>query len=285
MKVTSIRLRPFNVGGAFEIKLPSGKTILIDPSFSADTFEGGYTRENIEGADYILLTHTHFDHDLDVGYFVEKYHSMVFCGAMSAEEVLKYHHVPYDNLFPVYPNSHYSLDDFELDTFQAKHNPNGGTGFQPEGLKEVYEKIGLQGHARLDQLGSLESLDYMITTPNHFSILMASGRVIWNDLFDICRKKAPNVLLRQAGIRESGGNMTSGRQIDPAAMAKLLARYHAQIIIPFHHDVLLSRWGQEKTSAYFAQVNEELQKLEPASAFIDPKAWTWYNIGIDISAE
>ncbi len=285
MKYSSVKIRPFNVGGAFEVKLPNGKVILIDPYFTGVDFEGGFTREDVTGADYILLTHSHFDHDLDLGYFVKKFNSQVFCGVMSAEEVLKFHQVPYDNLFPVYPNCRYTLPDFTLDTFQAKHNPNGGGTFLPDGLTEVYAKLGLQGHQRCDQLGSIESFDFMITTPNHFSILMASGRVIWDDLFEVCKQKAPNVLLRQAGVREAGGDLKSGKQVDPPVLAELLAKYHAQIVFPFHHDVMLARWGKEKTGEYFAQVHAELQKLDPSSALINPQAWKWYNIGIDVSVE
>ena len=209
----------------------------------------------------------------------------MFCGVMSAEEVLKFHQVPYDNLFPVYPNCRYTLPDFTLDTFQAKHNPNGGGRFLPDGLTDIYSKLGLQGHARCDQLGSIESFDFMITTPSHFSVLMASGRVIWDDLFEVCKQKAPNVLLRQAGVREAGGSMTAGKQVDPPVLAELLAKYHAQVVFPFHHDVMLARWGKEKTSEYFAQVDEELRKLEPSSVLIDPEAWKWYDIGIDVSVE
>ena len=285
MKFNSVKIRPFNVGGVFEVKLPNGKVILIDPYFTGNEFEGGSTREDVTGADYILLTHSHFDHDIDLGYFVEKFHSLVFCGSMSAEEVLKFHKIPYDNMIPVYPNCHYNLPDFRLDTFQAKHNPNGGKSFQPDGIPEVYEKLGVSGHERCDQLGSIESFDFMITTPSNFKILMASGRVIWDDLFDICKEKAPNVLLRQAGIREAGGDMKTGKQIDPPVFAELLAKYHAQIVFPFHHDVLLKRWGKEKTSEYFAEVDKEYRKFDPSAAFIDPQEWKWYDIGIDVSIE
>ena len=57
------------------------------------------------------------------------------------------------------------------------------------------------------------------------------------------------------------------------------------MIVPFHHDALLGRWGEEKTHEYLAAVNEELQKLAPASVLIDPQAWRWYDIGIEVSME
>ena len=56
MRVTNIRIRPFNVGCNFQIVLPNGKTVLIDPWFTGNEFPGGHTKEEIEGADYIILT-------------------------------------------------------------------------------------------------------------------------------------------------------------------------------------------------------------------------------------
>ena len=123
MKCTSMKLRAFNIGGAFEIVLPNGKVVLIDPCFSyykpdksyTGVFEGGYTREDVTGADYVILSHSHWDHDIDLKYFVEKFNPKVFCSAFCAEEILKYHNIPYDNLIPMYPNSRYTLDDFTLE--------------------------------------------------------------------------------------------------------------------------------------------------------------------------
>lgn len=281
MKSNSIRIRPFNVGCSFEMVLPGGKVILLDPFFAQGPFEGGFSREDVTGADYILLTHSHYDHDSDIGYFVEKFHSKVLCGHMSAEEVLKFHRIPYDNLFPLYPNSRYSFQDFALDVFQCKHNPNGGRTYDPD--FDIGKEMGAEGHGRCDQLGSLESLDFMITTPNGFSVLVASGRVIWDDLFDVCRVRRPNMLLRQAGVREDGGGMKTGVQVAPEVLAELLVKYHAQLIMPFHHDVLLKRWGKEETDRYFARVAEEVKKRSPGACFVNPQAWKWYDIGIDIS--
>ncbi len=283
MRCTSIKLRPFNIGGAFELVLPNGKVILIDPCFTyynADgsytgEFEGGYTRDDVTGADYILLSHSHWDHDINVGYFVEKFNSKVFCSIFSAEAVLKYHNIPYDNLFPVYPNARYTLDDFMLETFQCKHNPMMGRRYEEN--CGIANKIGVYDHSRCDQLGNMDSLDFLITTNNNFSILMASGQVIWNDLFDVCKEKHPNVLLRQAGVRKDD------RQVPAEKLAELLLNYHAQIIIPFHHEVMIRKSGKEWVESYFKDVSDFIRRSDPGAAFIDPIAWKWYDIGIDVA--
>ncbi len=284
MKCSSLSLRAFNTGGFFELRLPNGKTILIDPCFShldPDTrewttqYETGHTREDIEAADYILLTHTHWDHDLDIGYFVEKYGSLVFCSHACAEELLKYHKIPYDKIVCCYPGSRYTLDDFTLEVLQSKHNPQGTRTFQEPCL--LGEKAGAFGHSRLDQLGNMYSLDWFLTTNNHFSVLMAGGMVLWNDIFDFCREKRPNLLLRQSGMRRSGA------QVPPDELAALLLRYHAQIVIPYHQEGMVKARGLDRTREYFREVDACLRREDPGMALMYPETGQWYDIGIDIS--
>ena len=284
MKSNSLRLRPYNVGGSFEIVLPNGKVILLDPFFTGNEFPDGHSREDVTGADYIILSHTHFDHDIDVGYFVKKFDAKVFCGAMSALDLVKFHQIPYDNIFPVYPGQKYALEDFSVEFFPAKHNPSGGNTWSPD-ADICKPNTGIEGHQACDTNGFMESLDFLITTNNNFRILGASGRVIWTDIFDLCRQRGPNLLLRQSGVRRGTGSLFTGEQVPPAELAELMVRYRAQIIFPFHHDVMVRRWGPEKTYEYMGQVAEEVAKLDPGAQFVNPVAWKWYNIGMYIDVD
>lgn len=283
MFAESLKIRPFNVGGAFEIVLPNGKVVLIDPFFT-DEFDKTHTVEDITRVDYVILTHSHFDHDRELGYFVKKFDPLVFCGAMSAEAVLKYHRIPYDSIIPVFPGQRFTMEDFTLEFWAAKHNPSGGKTFQefPQTTKNYGN--GDDSHARCDQLGSLESLDFLLTTNNNYSIAMISGRTLWQEPIQMCRDRHPNLLLRQAGVRK-GGDRISGQQVSAAELAQLLVQYHAQVIFPFHHEVILRRWGPDATAEYFRDVAKEVRLRAPGSIFIDPEAWKWYTIGTSISME
>ncbi|MFP3040227.1 MBL fold metallo-hydrolase [Treponema primitia] len=278
MKSTGLKIRFFNVGAGHELVLPNGKTILIDPYFTGLDF-GGPTREDVKGADYILVSHTHYDHDIDLGYFVEKFNSKVFIGAYSATAALRYHKLPYDNVFPMYPGQNYHLDDFTLDIFQAKHNPTGGLKYSLEN-DITLKQLGISGHKECDENGYLDSYDFLISTNNGFRILMASGQAIWKNVFDI----HPNILLRQAGVRK-GGDLLTGEQVSPHILAELLTKYGAQMIFPFHQDVMYKRWGAEKLSEYFADVSREVAGLDPGAVFIYPTPWKWYNLGIYFDEE
>ena len=283
MLVNSIKIRPFNVGGAFEIVLPNGKVVLIDPFFT-DEFDKAHTVEDVTGADYVILTHAHFDHDRELGYFVKKFNPLVFCGALSAEAVLKYHNIPYDNIVPVFPGQSFTLKDFSIEFWAAKHNPSGGKTFQefPQTTKNYGN--GDNAHARCDQLGSLESLDFILTTNNNYSVAMISGRTLWQEPMELCRKKHPNLLLRQAGVRKGGDRLT-GQQVSASELAELFTSYHAQVIFPFHHEVLVRRWGKEATDLYFDEVAAEVAKRSPGALMVNPVAWKWYSIGTCVALE
>lgn len=277
MKSSSFRMRTFGVGANHEIVLPNGKVVLIDPAFHEAELPG-FTLEDVTGADYIVLTHSHYDHDIDIGYFVGKFNSRVFCGAMAAEALMKYHKIPFDNLFAVYPNNRYTLEDVTFEFWQAKHNPAPGRVWTPE-LDTCRQLYGLEGHAVVDMWGSMESLDFMLTTNNGFRVMMASGQTVFQESFDRCKELRPNVLLRQAGFRNAGGEQVSAREL-----AELLVRYGAQVIFPFHFDVLLRKWkGHEKVAAYMEEVAAHVRELDCGAMFIMPEALKWYSIGIDVS--
>lgn len=283
MTVNGLQIRSFATGCAHEIRLPSGKTIVIDPFFGAKE-EPGHTRGDITGADYILITHTHFDHELAAGYLAKKFGSKVFVGALSVQDFVKFHRIPYDNVFPVFPGQTYTLEDFTLQTWLAKHNPSGGRAYSE--TDDICKKeTGIEGHQACDMWGSLESMDYLITTPNGVKMMVVSGRIVWDDLFDECKKIKPNILLRQAGMRKTGEDLFGGGQVTAKELAEVLVRYKAQLYIPFHYDVIIWRQGEEWVANYFEEVRQEIRRLDPGADLLYPKPWKWYRIGMSVEEE
>lgn len=280
--IQGLQIRSFGVGCAHEILLPNGRHILIDPFFGPEeTPERG--REAITAADYILITHTHFDHDLAAGYLAKKFGSKVFVGVLSASDFLKFHQIPYDQVFPVTPGQTYTLEDFTLQIWAAKHNPSGGKIYRPE--TDICKKeTGIEGHQACDHWGSLESVDYMITTKNSLRILVASGRIVWEDLFEECRRQHPNILLRQSGMRKTGEDLFGGGQVSPQELAAVLVRYGAQLVIPFHYDVMVWKIGEDGVREYFWQVKEEVERLALGSSLLYPESWKWYRIGMGVES-
>ena len=134
----------------------------------------------------------------------------------------------------------------------------------------------------MDNLGSFESLDWMLTTDNGFRVMMCSGRPLFRETFDRCRVLRPNVLLRQAGLRRQE---KSGGQISALELAKLLVQYGAQLIFPFHFDVIIKKWGHEKTGEYMDEVARHVRELDPGALFVFPEALKWYSVDLRVTAE
>ena len=280
MKNTSFKMRTFNAGANHEIVLPNGKVVLIDPYFIRCNFPG-FTRDDVTGADYIILTHSHFDHDSDLGYLSNKFNGKVFCSAQTADEILRFHKLPYDNIFPVTPGETYTLDGLTFHFWTAKHNESGARTYDPD--RDMCKTgFGIEGHKVLDNMGSIFSLDWMITTENGFRVMMCSGRAVFAEAFDRCKQYRPNVLLRQSGVRHPEN---PGQQVPAKELAELLTSYHAQIVFPFHMDVLDKKIGHEATVAYMEEVAKYVSEIDPGCTFIYPEALKWYNVGIDVTVE
>ena len=280
MQVGCLKARFMNIGGLCEFELPNGKHILIDPWFTdLDTgkpwpFPGGQTKEDIQRVDYIILSHTHADHDFDLGWFVHKFDCPVFCNVMVADELVKYHHLPYDNVFPLYPGETFTNVDFSLTTFNGKHNAALGYCWPNPPQAFLSDRIQLQ------HLGSLHEIDLLITTNNNFRILISGGQVVKEELFDLCRKNGPNLLLRQSGFRKREADKMV--QVSPRELAEVFCKYRPQLIVPYHHEIMAKQIGQEATDIYFSEVANAVADIDPGAAMLYPKSWQWYNLTFSI---
>lgn len=281
MFAEEIKIRSFHVGCAHQLVLPGGRQILIDP-FLRNKLQD-HSLEEIQGADYILITHTHFDHELDLGYFVHRYHPLVFVGTQSAHALIRYHKIPYDCVIPVYPGQTFTTKDFKLEIIGAKHNLMGGKCYDPD-RDIAMEATGTAGHKECDEWGNLESVDYMLTTPSGFRMMTVSGQALWEEPFEISKEKRPDLLLRQAGVRKAG-DFSSGEQISARELAELFTKYCAKVLMPFHMDVIYMKWGKEKTEAYFEEVRTHIRQMTRGTEFLFPKPWKWYQIGMSVKED
>lgn len=289
MKNSCLLFRPFNVGGCFELKLHNGKTVLIDPFFPEDGRPESAKEDSILACDYILLTHTHFDHDMHVGYFVKKFNPKVIVQASAAIEEMIFHQIPIDNIIPIHHGQEFELDGLQIQGFMTKHASFGLRKYDPN-RDITYQKFGLEGHKRADVFGDIECVNYLLTLDNGFTMAIVSGT---DFSADIRRKVADHhvdLLLRQFGMRKN--MVTTGEtlekvnfdsQITPEEFANVIAQYHAQIMMPFHFENTLKRWGEEKLRAYLNDASEIMRQIYPGGAILYPEAYRWYQVGLDVT--
>ena len=277
MRQNGIRIRSFSSGQFFEIELPNGKHILLDPfwGWSREGLEG-HDPDEILGADYILLTHTHGDHDIDLGFYAHKYNSKVIAPLMSARAIWKYHKITSDQIFFAVPGGHLDFDDFTVEFFPAKHICIGDV-YDPD-FDISFKLHQIQGHKECDEWGSMDSCDFLITTREGMRIAIVSGRTILQNTIFACQKAAPDVLIRQVGLSREG----SKELIDPNEFANHLARFRTKYVFPMHYDSLQKKLGSEQSLQQFYRSVSYALKEHSCSTFQCLKPWTWYSVTLSV---
>src|SRR5579864_7325746 len=77
---------------------------------------------HIQRADFVLVTHTHYDHVLDVPHIALKTHATVI-GTESTENVLRAYKVPEEQLITVRGGEDYQFGTFSLKAIPSLHSP------------------------------------------------------------------------------------------------------------------------------------------------------------------
>ncbi|MBT9777504.1 MBL fold metallo-hydrolase [Clostridium sp. MCC353] len=255
----------------YEIKLPNGITIVTDPFITPKVPAGEFCLDQMEGADYILLTHTHYDHISDLKELTLRFHSKIVGGSIAMRELIRVFDLPFDSMYPVNAGETLIFPEFRLEVSRARHNLLNKPELPASDLCGASKRIyGVDGFDEIQAYGYIESLDFMITCSDNTRIMMASGISALLNGFQTAKEKAPNILLRQ-----------TANQQPPEEYGQMLSKYHAAVTLPFHHENL-ERKGGWVLSEYMDQAGQALRKINPASVLLNPEPYRWYQIGYEI---
>ena len=273
--VSGITIR-WITNSCFEILLPSGKRILTDPYITGSPNKGFFPAE-VTGADYMLITHIHFDHVNDVKELAHKFKSQVFVGDLSAVELCKLCDLPAERICLMRGGEKFEFDDCAIEAITSRHVvlPPDGTRFdnRPE-MRLLNKQLNRPG----DEdgpfwYGCLEQLNYLITAQDGTSILLWGGQAT-EDQFNRLRGLKPTIAIVQAT-----GNL-------PEKISKLVGAIGAQIAIPHHHDFLevLVEYGLKipgglDANAILNDISQFLTVDAPCTRFVELDRGQWYNIG------
>ena len=265
MTNTVLSLRWIHCAG-YEIRLPNDKRIVIDPFVTTNAFED-FTWEDFEGADYIILSHTHGDHVSDVGNLVKKFNSQLFVGQMSCNSLVEYFDLNYSNVWPVLPGECYHTDDMTLHVYRGKHTLQYRDDYKPSQAYRIPAIGGPEGSFRDgNHFGGMEMLNYGITTREGLRILVSGGVASYQDIYRVADEFRPNIVIRQAGAT-----------MPPEEYAALVAPYQAQYAFPHHHEKIPVRQGIEMEE-YCRKANAELERLGSCTRVIYPEKFRWVDI-------
>jgi L-ascorbate metabolism protein UlaG (beta-lactamase superfamily) len=250
----------------FEIVLPSGKVLLTDPFIDYSNTAPIKSSELTE-ADYIALTHTHFDHCTDVGAVVEKFHSKVICSSSIAVPLAEFFGIRWTNLIRVRAGDVIKFDDLQVEVVRAEHiymniaKADELNAVYPPPMNKMMPAL---IHAGLHQMPvrSMEMINFLFQTSDNLRLLVFGGVTSENQKYEIA-KTHPNIAFFQTG--------------SPEVVADFAALSGAELVIPYHHDTIPAK-THENAQALAAQL-----AMKSKASFLDIQHGKWYEIGVKVS--
>lgn len=277
LSTESCRFRWINCQ-CFEIRLPNGKTIITDPCYDypenpnvplANLFRlKGFTTEDIQNCDYVILNHTHGDHISNLGEVIQKFSPTVICHTGVAAEIAQvYRETELTSIYAVDYQGTYYFDGFSMETFHGEHKPQTFTWKRSMEEGDIISQN--PDLARLHTLGGLFNMNYLLTFDNGFRLAFVGGT---NDgMEERLRTLRPNIVLRN--------KLTNSMDLEQVAKDwyGFMEESYAQIVVPMHFEV----WENQQpgfSGQTFDRANEMAVENGLNCRILTPKRTEWYSM-------
>jgi L-ascorbate metabolism protein UlaG (beta-lactamase superfamily) len=212
---------------------------------------------HIQRADFILVTHTHYDHVLDVPHIALKTHATVI-GTESTENVARAYNVPEEQLITVRGGEDYEFGVFSVKVIPSLHSALDHKRYFSsekalEGMKAPLTL--LQTHPEGGTLA------YLLRFHGSQILVFGGMNYIEREMEGI----RPDVVLVGAG--------SSRREIHDYTGRLMRALNYPPLVLPTHWDNFLAPYGATQRPAVEAVQSfvEEVKAASPKSKVIVPK--------------
>jgi len=268
----------------FEIVLPSGKVLMVDPYIDYSS-TAPITSQEVTGADYIALTHGHFDHIADVGTLANKFGSNVICSHQVAGPLAQLFSLDYDEVIKVTAGDTVEFDDLRIEVLEGRHVD------LREVMARIYERItGKQPAPDMSPVDVSKAVSPRLSRTYNSKLkdMIARIRAVgleageqFNFVFEVGDKRicvfssGPYEHLRQEVVEARASvYLAQLGGVAPEQAAEFAVLSGAQIIIPSHHDSG-GKWASRKKA-------KKMAKYLPAQShaqFLDIQHGQWYELG------
>lgn len=270
--VAGIEFRWLNNAG-FEMILPGGKHVLMDPWLdSADMFPLSVAKD-IERADYIVLSHIHIDHAQDVKIIQDKFPEVrIIVGALSAEPLARWQKLNINKFYLAHSGEKFEFNDVAIDVFASRHT---------EGANGNYLKQDNNGITDPHSYGSLEMLNYLITASDGTKVMVWGGMTS-EDQINRLKGTNPDIAVMHVSPKH-----------DFSMFGKLVASMNAKVVIPHHYDIWETIFKNNPNLIMDSPLPPDQVTVEnilglfrkaitlerPSSIFFIPEHHKWYHFG------
>lgn len=289
-----VKVRWINTAG-FEFRLSNGKTLLVDPWLDADYFP--MALDEIEGCDYLLLSHIHFDHAASVGKLHQKFPDCkIFVGDLSADILCSWLNLDAGRIYRMRGGETYGFGDIRVKAYSARHTESPSGTYRQKSLEMNIpgETVASESAKLSNWWGSMEMLSYLITLEDGMKILIWGGMPTQEQVY------------RLKGLDPDLAFLHMSPKIDFEDFADMVKSINARFVVPHHIDggertmkmraEIMKNRGEEyferfvgrdglfMPEAFCTAVGETIQKKNPACRLNILEHHKWYRFGLAMEA-
>lgn len=248
----------------FEIETGQGKRIVSDP-YIDECPNHPISSDDVGSMDYILISHTHFDHISQLDKYFELYRPKIMAGPIAGLHLLGGLDLSGQC---VYGMDHGELLDFGDTRFlrlSGRHSVPGRASrhlVRESRIMDDFDSAFPLSGAYVDLMkeGFYEFSNFLIETADNSSLLLWGGGVT-DDQIERVRGLHPDIVLMQVPSNP------------PSQIAKLVSVCGASYVIPHHHDTY---FGKRDMDAMMKELESAIREQSPTVRFLDPVPGRWY---------